>query len=139
MGTKARRRAGTGRRRAATALALLLAASAAAAGEGLTRTLTQDDRNLVNNINLQYNMCLQKKAGAGVDQKQPVGQALQAAVDECSHILADLVKEFDRRRIDPAYYQGLVQHLKTSAIRRQMPALMMREAAGGKQPRQGQE
>jgi len=132
------RRPGTGCRRAAVALALLLV-SAGASAEGLTRTLTQDDRNLVNNINLQYNLCLEKKAGARVDRKQPVGQALQAAVDECKDLLADLVKEFDRRRIDPAYYQGLVHYLKTSAIRRQMPVLMMRQAGGDKPPPQDQE
>jgi len=115
----------------ALALALLLLAANAAADNGLRHTLTRDDYVMVNNLNLEYNLCLQKKGMAGVD-KQDVREALQNAVDECSGVLNSLVKEFDKRHIDPNYYQGMVNRLKTDAIRRQLPNLMMYKANGGR-------
>jgi len=115
----------------APALALLLLAANAAADNGLRHTLTRDDYVMVNNLNLEYNLCLQKKGMAGVD-KQDVRVALQNAVDECSGVLNSLVKEFDKRHIDPNYYQGMVNRLKTDAIRRQLPNLMMYKANGGR-------
>jgi len=115
----------------ALALALLLLAANAAADNGLRHTLTRDDYVMVNNLNLEYNLCLQKKGMAGVD-KQDVRVALQNAVDECSGVLNSLVKEFDKRHIDPNYYQGMVNRLKTDAIRRQLPNLMMYKANGGR-------
>ena len=117
-------------RRCCAALALLLLAANAAADNGLRRTLTRDDFIMVNNLNLEYNLCLQKKGMAGID-KQDVRVALQNAVNECSGVLNSLVKEFDKRRIDPDYYQGVINHLKTDAIRKQLPALMSYKANGG--------
>jgi hypothetical protein len=112
------------------ALTLLLVAAGAAADNGKRRTLDRDDYAMVNNLNLEYNLCLQKKGMARIE-KQDVRVALQAAVDECRGVLENLVQEFDKRQIDPAYYQGVVSHLKTDAIRRQLPNLMMYKANGG--------
>lgn len=118
-------------RRCSAALALLLvAAGAVAADGGLRRTLNRDDYVMVNNLNLEYNLCLHKKGMARIDS-QDVREALQAAVDECSGVLENLVQEFDKRRVDPVYYQGVVNHLKTDAVRRQLPGLMMYKANGG--------
>lgn len=105
----------------------LAGATAPAAGE-LRTTLEQEEFVLVNNINLEYNQCLEDKAAARIETQEPVRDIMQQAVDECSSVLEDLVKEFDRRGIDPNYYQGIIRHLKSGAVRRQLPVLMMRKA-----------
>lgn len=122
------------RRPTAAAVLLLFAATAAAAG--LRHTLTQDEYALVNHSNLEYNTCLQQKATAQ-PQDQDARVSLQAAVDACDGVMQKLVSEFDRRGIDPGYYQGVVRHLKSGAIRRMLPALMMRQALGGEQQKSG--
>lgn len=126
------------RHRHFTAIVLLLVTAGVAADNSLRRTLNRDDFVMVNNLNLEYNLCLQKKGLEQID-KQDVRVALQKAVDECSGVLNSLVKEFDKRRIDPDYYQGVISHLKTDAIRRQLPALMSYKANGVQNPRQVQQ
>ena len=115
---------------AAAAGLLLIAATAAA--DGLRHTLKQEEYALVNHVNLEYNNCLQKKATA-LPQDQDARVSLQTAVNACQGVLQNLAGEFDKRGIDPGYYQGVLRHLKSNAIRRMLPALMMRQALGGEQ------
>jgi len=115
----------------AAVLVLLCTAAAASAGEALRRSLNQDDMVLISNFNLEYNLCLRDKASAQLDQGKNVTRSLQDAVSACTSVIAELAREFDQRRLDPVFYQGVIRHLKSDAIRHQLLSLMSRKATGG--------
>jgi len=117
----------------AAVLVLLCGAVAASAGEALRRSLNQDDMVLISNFNLEYNLCLRDKAAAQLDQDKDISTALQAAVSACGNVIAELVREFNDQRLDPVYYQGVIRHLKSNAIRHQLLSLMSHEANSGKE------
>lgn len=116
----------------AAVLALLCTATAAASGEALRRSLGQDDLVLISNFNLEYNLCLRDKAAAQLDRGTDISTALQDAVSACDSVIAELVREFNEHRLDPLFYQGVIRHLKSDAVRRQLLSLMSRGAKNGK-------
>jgi len=112
----------------AVALACLLTATAAASGEELRTRLSNEDRGLINDAGMDYSGCLQEQAMSHVNEENDVRQVAARAVEDCSNIMDSLRQQLDERRIDPDYYQGILRHIKTRAIRQVMPSIMMYKA-----------
>jgi hypothetical protein len=117
-------------------LALLcLLPAATAAAEPLRSSLSADDRVLLNAGSMDYNGCLQERAITHIDELDDVRLIAGRAVEDCSDIMEGLRQKLDERHIDPDYYAGILRHIKTRAIRKIMPNIMMYKAnAGGGPP-----
>ncbi len=66
-----------------------------------------------------------------VDEHDDVRVIAARAVEGCTGILDDLETDLDQRRINPDFYGGIINGIKSMAIRRIMPGIMMHKAQGG--------
>ncbi|MEX2524230.1 MAG: hypothetical protein WD750_04670 [Gammaproteobacteria bacterium] len=103
----------------------------AAANDVLRRSLSGEDHEMINAGNLEYNRCLQKQAMAHADDYDDVRAVAGQAVEECTGILDNLKSDLDQRRIDPDFYDGIINGIKSKAIRRIMPGIMMHKSRSG--------
>lgn len=102
--------------------------SAVLAGETPRRSLDDQDFVLIRETNLKYNACLQEKAMEKIDEYPDIRQVAAQAVDACRVELEKLIEEFDKSNLDPNFYHGLVNNIKTRGIRQLMPLLMMEKS-----------
>lgn len=109
-------------------IAALMMPVTAAADDALRRSLSGEDHEMINAGNLEYNRCLQEQAMVHADNFEDVRAIAGQAVEECSGILDDLEDSLDEARIDPGFYGGIVSGIKSKAIRRILPGIMMYKA-----------
>ncbi len=114
--------------RACMAAALLLAGGPVSASEDLRATLTPEDHSLLNRARSEYNGCLQERLPGHLDQHDDVRLVAADTVDDCSAVITDLDRQLARNGIDPDYYRGIIERIKSRAIRRILPAIMMYKA-----------
>lgn len=114
--------------RFACVAALLMPAAATAADDALRTSLSEEDHRLINTGNMEYSRCLQEQAMSHADDYEDVRAVAGRAVEECTGILDDLEGHLDEQRIDPDYYSGILRRIKSRAIRRILPGIMMYKA-----------
>lgn len=107
---------------------LFLLSNAVTADETLRHSLNEQDFVLIRETDLKFNTCLQEKAMEKINEPLDIRQIAATAVDVCRIELEKLEKEFDESKLDPNFYQGLVNNIKTRAIRQLMPLLMMEKS-----------
>lgn len=98
------------------------------ADDSLRNTLSGEDFELIRETNLKFNTCLQETAFEKIDELPDVREVAALAVDDCKVELEHLRSEFDKSRLNPNFYHGLINNIKNRAIRQLMPLLMMEKS-----------
>ena len=112
---------------------LLLLALPAAADEQLISSFDEEDVRLINSTNVEYYGCLQQAAAQNIDASNDVREITGMAVNECVGTLIELDNTLAKKGLNPDFYKGMIEQLKSKNIRKLLQVVMMEKAARSSQ------
>ena len=112
-------------------LFLYFAGVTAFAEAGLRNSFDAADMQLMATTNLTYTSCLQENARQLLASSPDVRVIAGHATEACAAVLTELQTTLTDREINPDFYMGAVTRMKSRAIRRLLPLLMMEKSNQG--------
>jgi len=97
--------------------------------------LTTEDRQLISYATQDYNLCIQQNAIQQLDNYADIRQVAAQAVDLCEHQLKELQNKLGDKA-ESEYYSGLEHHIKSRAIRKLLPLLMIEKSSRQTTPKE---